>query len=207
MVIKDLTCQRFGRITALYRLHNYHKKGTYWLCVCDCGNLKEVSYSCLAYGHSKSCGCYNSEVARIRMIKHGKKNTRLYHIWKLIKQRCNNKNNPAYKNYGGRGIAVCDEWRNDFQAFYDWSMANGYDDNLTIDRIDNNKGYSPDNCRWATVKQQAQNRRTTKKYTINNETHCLKDWCELLGLNYRTVHKRIYNHNWSIEKALELEGQ
>ena len=137
--------------------------------------------------------------------KHGKKGTRLYRIWHDMKTRCCNKNTIYYKNYGGRGIDVCNEWREDFMAFYNWSIANGYKDNLSIDRIDNNEGYSPDNCRWVDRKTQQRNKRNNRYITINGETHCLMEWCELLNLNYFTVHARINKRKWSIKKALGIK--
>lgn len=121
---------------------------------------------------------------------------KLHNVWNGMKNRCYN------KNYGGRGITICSEWKDNFQAFYQWSIDNGYKEGLSIDRVDNDKGYSPDNCRWTDRKEQAQNRRTSKMYTINCETHCLKKWCEILNLKYRTIHKRIYTHGWDIETAL-----
>ena len=173
--VVDITGQKFGRLIVLDKLHNYHKKDTYWLCVCECGNLKEVTSSHLTTGKTKSCGCYYKKSNR-------------------------------YKYYGGRGIAVCSEWKDDFMSFYDWSMANGYNDTLTIDRIDVNGNYEPNNCRWVDYTTQSRNRRSVKRVTINNETHCLSEWCEILGIKYNTVQTRIYNRGWSIEKALELEG-
>lgn len=140
----------------------------------------------------------------MKYTKHGKRKTKLYNVWNTMRDRCYNKNNKRYKDYGGRGIAVCDEWRNDFMNFYNWSIQHGYNENLTIDRIDNNKGYSPDNCRWVTRKQQARNRRSNINFTYNGETHCIVEWCELLGLKPKTVYQRIHYYNWSIEKALEL---
>ena len=121
-----------------------------------------------------------------------------------MKGRCYNKNHAKYKDYGRRGVAVCDEWRNDFMNFYNWSIQHGYNDTLTIDRIDVNGNYEPNNCRWATTKQQ--NRNTTRNvyYTINGETHCLGEWCELQGLNYQTVHSRLHKLGWNIYDALEL---
>ena len=200
---KDLSLQKFGRLTALYRLHNTKGK-TKWLCVCECGNLTEVKYGNLVFGSTKSCGCLHKEGSH---HTHNKSNTRLHRIWRNIKSRCYNSNKPDYKYYGGRGIKVCDEWLNDFMSFYKWAMYNGYKDNLTIDRINGDENYSPYNCRWVNMKQQSRNRPNIKKYNINGETHCLSEWCEILGLKFNTVRNRIYNLNWSIEKALELEGK
>lgn len=140
----------------------------------------------------------------MKYTKHGKRKTKLYNVWNTMRDRCYNKNNKRYKDWGGRGIAVCDEWRNDFMNFYNWAYENGYNENLTIDRIDNNKGYEPSNCRWVTRKQQARNRRSNINFTYNGETHCIVEWCELLGLKPKTVYQRIHYYNWSIEKALEL---
>lgn len=140
-------------------------------------------------------------------IKHGKRKTRLYRIWANMKTRCYNPNYTQYKDYGGRGITVCNEWKNDFQAFYDWSISNGYNDILQIDRIDNNKSYEPSNCRWVDRKTQGRNKRNNRNYTINGETHCLSEWCLSLGLKNSTVRMRLDKYNWTIEKALELEDK
>ena len=197
--LKDITGQKFGRLTALYRLHNYHKNHTYWLCVCECGNLAEVYLGSLRKGLTTSCGCL--------VKKHGKSYEPLYRTWLGIKTRCYNKLDEHYKDYGGRGISVCDEWYNDFMSFEKWAVNNGYNDTLTLDRINVNGNYSPDNCRWATRKQQARNRRNNKYFTYNNKTHCLSEWCEILNLNYSTVCTRINKLGWSICQALELEGK
>lgn len=198
---KDITGQKFGRLTALYRLHNNHTVRTYWLCICECGNLKESEISNLLKCNITSCGCLRKELN----TKHGKSNSRLFTIWNSMKERCYNVNQKSYKHYGQRGIKVCDEWLNDFQAFYDWAMSHGYNRGLTIDRIDVNKNYSPDNCRWATTKQQNRNTTRNRLITINGDTRCLSDWCELLGLKYKRVHNRLNKHHWSIERALELK--
>ena len=137
-------------------------------------------------------------------FKYGKTNTRLYRTWRHIINRCYNENVPDYLNYGKRGIKMCEDWRSDFMPFYNWSMANGYNDTLTIDRIDNNGNYEPNNCRFIDYKQQQRNTTRTKHITINGETHCLKDWCIILGLNYSTITARINKLNWTIERALEL---
>lgn len=204
---KDITGQKFGRLTALYRLYNYHKRDcVYWLCVCDCGNLIEVKGCNLRNGATKSCGCFNKEETSRRSTKHGKCETRMYRIYYNMIQRIYNTNRNEYKHYGGRGIVVCDEWRNDFMSFYNWAMSHGYDDTLTIDRIDVNGNYEPSNCRWVSQKQQVKNRRNNINVTITNKTHCLSEWCKILSLNYNTVKYRIH-HNWTIEQALELEAK
>lgn len=196
--LKDLTGQKFGKLTTLYRLHNYHREGAYWLCLCDCGNLKVAFGAKLRNGEIKSCGCLRT--------KHGKKCTRLYTILRGMKTRCYNKHDTSYKNYGERGVTVCDEWLDNFQVFYDWATNNNYRDGLTIDRIDVDGNYEPSNCRWITIKKQQRNKRNNKKYTINGETHCLSEWCEILNLNYNTVTTRL-RHNLSIRQALELEAK
>lgn len=163
---RDLTGQRFNRLVVIERCGK--KCGlTAWLCRCDCGRQTVVIGSDLTKNHTKSCGCLRNELTRSRVTKHGKKGIRLYQIWKGMTQRCLNPANPGYKRYGGRGITVCDEWKNDFQSFYSWAMANGYDENAprgqcTIDRIDNDKGYSPENCRWVDMKTQIHNRSNSR---------------------------------------------
>ena len=122
--------------------------------------------------------------------------TRPYDIWQNMKGRCYNPHNPRYDRYGGRGITVCDEWKEDFNAFYEWSVQNGYSDDLTIDRIDNDKGYSPDNCRWATQEEQARNRESNIKITIGNATKTLKEWCEIFELDYRKINMRYRRNNY-----------
>ena len=133
---------------------------------------------------------------------HGGSGTRLNKIYRAIKQRCNNPQNPAYENYGGRGITVCAEWLNSFEAFRDWALANGYRDDLTIDRIDNDGPYCPENCRWVTMKQQGNNRRSNRVLTYNGENHTITEWAELTGINLHTLMGRLYVRGWNVEKAL-----
>lgn len=133
---------------------------------------------------------------------HGEGNSRLYHAWSAMKQRCSNPNNRKYDSYGGRGITVCDEWANSYLAFKKWAIENGYSDCLTIDRIDNEKGYSPDNCRWITNKDQQRNKRNNRLVTINGETKTLAEWSEISGIGHGVLWQRLFNHGWSYEKAL-----
>ena len=162
----NLIGQRFGMlvVTALSHRENH---GIYkWHCKCDCGNESIASTSNLRNGNTTSCGCFGKEQRVKSVTKHGKCQTRVYRIWKAMHTRCYNEGFFAYKYYGGRGITICDEWKDNFQAFYDWAMANGYAENLTIDRIDSNGNYEPSNCQWATMEAQNKNKRAKNGYKI-----------------------------------------
>lgn len=215
----DISGRRYGKLTVVRRADDrFDKKGnirTVYLCKCDCGNETITYASNLTSGHSKSCGCEQKENLKrigfqnmpdLRMdtTKHHKSNTRLYRIWRGMKERCNNPNSNAYSNYGGRGIKVCDEWKNDFEVFYSWAITNGYSDNLSIDRIDVNGNYEPSNCRWADTKTQCNNMRTNKYFTINSTTKTMKQWADTYDMDYGKVKERI-RIGWTIEEALELK--
>lgn len=195
----DLKNKRFGNLVVLRSVPKQTKTDkngtTYWLCKCDCGKKCLVNGVSLRRGHSTSCGCKQGN------IRHGKRQTRLYNIWGGMKQRCYNSNAKHYKNYGGRGIKVCDEWKNSFKNFYNWAINNGYEDGLTIDRTDTNKDYEPSNCRWVTVEIQNNNRRTNTYITYMGETLTLAEWATRLGYKYVTLHYRIFKLHWSIEDA------
>lgn len=193
----DLTGRCFGQLRVV-KLGNRAKCGKIrWVCQCDCGNQVEVRSDHLLSGHTTSCGCYNG----CCHATHNKTNTRLFRIWGNMKSRCFHTNDKDYKNYGGRGIAVCEEWSNSFEKFYEWSISNGYNDYLTIDRIDVNGNYEPNNCRWTTIKHQNNNRRNNKMITYKGETHTLSQWCEKLNLSYDAIEKRLTKYGYSIERA------
>lgn len=197
---KDLTGMTFGELTVLCRAEDHvYKSGRRdiaYTCKCSCGNIVCILAVHLRSGHTSSCGCLRVETAKRSMTTHGATSAgrcdRLYDIWKNMKSRCYNKNNKNYHNYGGRGITICGDWADDFAAFRTWSLSHGYDDDLTIDRIDVNSGYCPDNCRWATQKEQCNNTRRTIMVKINDKTHSVKEWCEIMGIKYGTVISRIY---------------
>lgn len=156
----NLIGQTFGKLKVIAPAEKNRHGQVQWLCLCECGNNTTVSTASLRTAHTKSCGCYKFECAR----KHGKANKRdrLYNIWCKMNFRCSNPNKKRFKDYGGRGISVCPEWKHDFNAFQAWAMSHGYSPNLTLDRINNNGNYEPSNCRWATVKEQNWNKRNIK---------------------------------------------
>lgn len=206
--IIDLTGQRFGRLVVLKQTEQKRYGETSWVCLCDCGKQTITTTGSLRSGACRSCGCLHREAAREQGLKsttHGLTGTRLYRIWANMKTRCYNKRNRNYARWGARGITVCDEWRDNFQAFYDWAMANGYDDDLTIDRIDNDKGYYPENCRWATYEEQANNTRHNTHITFRGETHTLEYWSRHLGIDKTTLHYRL--KHLTPEEAFTLPKQ
>lgn len=197
----NLIGEKFGKLTVVQRLHN-----DMWLCQCDCGNDVTTTTGKLRSKHIKSCGCYRAECAKALKLSHGKENIRLYRVWANIKSRCYNSKLKSFHSYGARGITMCDEWRNDFQAFYDWAYANGYDENAprgqcTIDRIDNDKGYSPNNCRWVNNKTQCNNKTNNALMTHGGKTQTLTRWAEELGFSQHLLIAR-RRLGWDDEKIL-----
>ena len=184
-LVNDLTGKRFGRLTVI-GVEDNGKRKTYYACQCDCGNVKVIRSDALLSGCTVSCGCKKKEQDKVNLTanhSHKMSGTRLYNIWSGLKGRCNNPNDPRYDRYGGRGISVCEEWNKSFQSFYDWAINNGYSEELTIDRIDNDGNYEPSNCRWSTNKEQCNNRATNINIKIGNATKTLTEWCEIFDVD------------------------
>lgn len=185
----------------------YNHKHLMWDCVCDCGKKIAVRTSVLsAKPPQQSCGCQRVNTLKNTFTKHGKAKTRLYYIWQHMKSRCYNKNDEKYKYYGGRGITICDDWLNDYSAFETWAIANGYDEQAefgkcTIDRIDNNGNYCPENCRWVDLLVQANNTRHCYNIYYNGESHSISEWARILNINYGTLRDRLIRYGWSIDEA------
>lgn len=194
----DLSGKKFGKLTAISRTRGKDKRRVYWICKCECGKETIVQAADLKSGHTRSCGClldgsYN--------ITHGMTHTRLYRIWFTMKQRCTDRKSSAYCKYGAKGITICSEWLT-FEPFMKWSLENGYSDKLSIDRIDNNKGYYPDNCRYVTNLIQANNKTDNIYIEINGETHTLAEWCRIYDIKYYAVRNKMKRGKMSAEDAL-----
>lgn len=185
---KNLTNQKFGYLTAIcLDSQKSTKDHKYWICRCDCGKTRSLQTSQLTSGKVTSCGCQNPRAKKHSIIKGHR---RLYSIYSSMIARCHNPKSTSYKYYGGKGIAVCDEWKNSFENFSKWSDLNGYNDTLSIDRKDNSKGYCPSNCRWIPLSEQSNNKTTTVLYTHNGETHNLKEWSRILNFDYALAKSR-----------------
>ena len=189
---------KVGRLTVLERAENNERGQARWLCKCECGNMATVDSYYLRTGHTKSCGCIRRES---KNKTHGKSHTKLYNVWSTMKRRCYSPGNTKYKNYGARGIQICDEWRNDFVAFYEWAINSGYKEGLTIDRVDVDEGYRPGNCKWATLLEQAQNKTNSTPITFRGKTMSVSMWARETGIKRETIKQRIAN-GWSIKDAL-----
>lgn len=199
--VEDISGKRFDRLVAIRYAGKSKRKQTLWECKCDCGNMVIVHQQNLISGHTKSCGCYNREIAVERNTIHGDTNTRIYHIWHDMMYRCYGEKHKSYYLYGGKGITVCEEWK-EYQNFKNWAIGNGYADDLSIDRKDNEKGYEPSNCRWATDLQQANNTSRNKLYVINGKSDTIANLCRKYNVSYATASSRI-RRGWDIKAALE----
>ena len=200
----DLTGKKFGYLTAVEKVESDPKRKEWrWRCLCECGKYTTVPSYRLRHGGVKSCGCHQRD--RDFCSKKAKNNPRLYKIYKSMVLRCNYKKNENYYLYGGRGISVCEEWKQ-FDAFCDWALANGYNETAnfgecTLDRIDSNGNYTPENCRWVSMKVQNNNRRNNHRVTFNGETKTVTQWEELMGLWHGAINYRL-SRGWSVEDAI-----
>lgn len=187
---EELLGKRFGRLVVLDFDHMGSCGRQYWLCECDCGERTIVRRSCLLSGHTTSCGCYRAEIIEGLSTRGGLSSTRLYNIWCGLISRCTREDHRYYHRYGGRGITVCEDWY-DFEHFYKWALENGYEPGLSIDRIDNDDGYYPENCRWTDQITQANNTSTNRHITWNGLSHTIAEWARLLGVDYHAFYRRI----------------
>lgn len=203
----DLSGQRFGRLLVIERdtskSPKERKYRTLWKCKCDCGKEVVVWANNLVRGHTLSCGCYKIETFIGRETEHGMSDTRLYEIWKGMRRRCLDPKRNSYHNYGGRGIVVCADWENDFGAFQKWAVENGYKDGLTVDRKNNDGPYSPENCKWASIKEQANNRRTNRYIDVFGEHLTISEAAQKYGIKPCTIRARI-EHGWMPERAVSI---
>lgn len=195
----DLTGKKFNKLTVISRAESRRQPSgklvTYWNCKCDCGNAAIVKGCNLKDGHTVSCGCSH--------IKHGYANKeRLYETWKNMKRRCYDHKNKRYEQYGGRGIIVCKEWLDDYINFRTWAMANGYNDTLTIDRINVNGNYEPGNCRWSTMREQQNNVTRNRILEYNGNRKTMAEWAKEYNILYSKFNKRI-QMGWNIEKIIK----
>ena len=203
----DRIGERFGRLIIVEEKEpKLYKPRTYariFLCKCDCGNMVVASYTNLKAGNVRSCGCLKKDCGKgiLSNESQNQDKLRLHMIWKSMKNRCSANSGRYYKNYKLRGISVCEEWKNDFNAFYEWAINNGYYPTLSIDRIDGTKGYSPDNCRWATAKMQANNIKTNVIITYNGESHTIPEWSQITNIPSYVIRNR-RNYGWNVERIL-----
>lgn len=209
----DLSGMRFGRLLVLRRAESQVSSGKHavrWVCQCDCGMETTARTDTLKGGKVKSCGCLAREVSSVNgkryggRVRHGHSYERLFNIWYLMKYRCENTKSKAFHNYGGRGIIVCEEWSNaanGYQNFKRWAYDNGYMDTLTLDRVDNERGYEPDNCRWCDRVEQGNNKRNNILYEFSGKSQTLTTWAREYLLPPKTLWRRIHA-GWDIERAL-----
>lgn len=207
--IKARIGKNYNKLTIISYAYTKNNE-TYWKCQCSCGKEIILPYGKLTSGQIKSCGCaYKDNLQKIKNgeikppnFKHGDSNSRLYNIYQGMKDRCYNKNGKDYKDYGARGIKICEEWFDSYTSFKEWCLSNGYQDNLTIDRINVNADYCPENCRWANITQQNNNKRTNILIEYRGQKLSLKQLSKLVGINYQTLYNR-YKRGWPLERMIQ----
>lgn len=198
---QDLTGRRFGKLVALHSIGVIDKtRSVIWRCLCDCGNHRDASCGHLNAGAATHCGCFN--VHRT----HGETKSKMFNRWSSIKNRCTNPRNYHYANYGGRGITICDEWSDSYEAFKKWALANGYEEGLQLDRIDNEKGYSPENCRYVTPQVNCNNKRTNKTVEYRSQTFTIAELSRYMGVADHLISTRL-KKGWSVENAVHTPSR
>jgi len=190
-VWEEMIGKKYGRLTVIRKAPKGTKDRVALVCDCECGNQKIIRVGDIRSRKTKSCGCLRIEVTSKRFTKQGDTSKRLYSIWAGMKGRCSNKNIEEYKNYGGRGISVCEEWE-DYPTFKSWAISSGYKSYLTIERVDVNGNYTSENCTWILSSLQNRNCRNTTRYTIGEENKPLVEWCEIFNVPLSRAHKRVY---------------
>lgn len=207
--IKDLTGKKFGMIEVV-KLDKIENRRTYWLCKCGCGKTFVRRSDIIQNKQIKSCGCYQKENNKIIGVKHGDSRRNnvnpIYHIWQGMKDRCYNKNNPNSIHWLGRGIKVCNEWKNNYLSFKKWALENGYKKGLSLDRIDVNGNYEPTNCRWVTIEQQNKNTTRTKHITYKNKIYTVPEFASLFDVHPETVRYWLYRKNKTLKEFIEHFG-
>jgi hypothetical protein len=186
----DLTGMTFGDLTVIRQVE-FNSKNAKWECVCSCGKTIVTLGQRLRIGRSRSCGCKRYVHIAEKLVTHGQRYTRLYGIWNGMKNRCNNPKTENYKNYGGKGVRVCQEWSEDFTIFRDWALGHGYNEDKSIDRINSNGHYEPSNCRWITMKQQQNNKSSNRYVVVKGERMTISECADKYGFTYNTMVKRV----------------
>ena len=198
----DMTGRQFGRLIVLHESSQRRCGKVTWVCKCDCGKLITVSSNNLQSGHTKSCGCYRDDKLRKVATKHSMYGTRLYSEWAGMKARCYHKAYKYFAHYGGKGITVCDEWKSSFENFSKWALANGYKNDLTLDRKNNDGNYCADNCRWVTMTVQQNNRTNNHRIIFNGENLTLSEWARKLNFPQGLIYQRLKTLKWDVTRAL-----
>lgn len=201
MVLKDLTGMQFGRWTVIRREGSDKYKHPLWMCICECGNESCIAGAALVRGKSLSCGCLQKEMLSNKQATHRMSHTKEHKAWLSIKKRCYKKDSQDYSNYGGRGIKVCNRWLESFENFFE-DMGYAPTPKHSIDRIDVNGDYSPENCRWATPKQQANNTRFNKYVIFNGEKMTLHQVADATGVDYLRLWDRYSRRGWELDRAI-----
>lgn len=202
----------FGNLTVIEHLYLFDDLGTrrhYSRCRCTCGKTVVVLNTSLRSGNSQSCGCSRVKEIKARCTTHGDGNrkNRLYRIWSAMRERCYRRNAQNYPAYGGRGITVCNEWKNDFLPFKTWALSHGYTGGLSIDRINPNGNYEPTNCRWVSAKRQQQNKRNNKRITVNGESLCVSEWADRLGVSASSLYQFAHRGGNLKDRIKELDSE